>query len=116
MNTKDIVRLLDQEFRIVETADPDMIKYALNDASRDLVSLAFSERQTGLMFEFSDSVDTIYCTTFLTNETVTAVLNKLTGPSLVFTHHPFDYHEDKRGLSAVSDELVQRLRKDGIAS
>ena len=115
MNTKDIARLLDQEFRIVETADPDMIKHALNGASRNLVSSAFRERQTGLMFEFVDSVDTVYCTTFLTNETVTAILDRLTGPSLVFTHHPFDYHEDKRGLDAVSDELVQRLREVGVA-
>ncbi|MCU0856828.1 MAG: Nif3-like dinuclear metal center hexameric protein [Pontiellaceae bacterium] len=115
MNIKDIARLLDQEFRVAETADPGMIKYALNDTSRDLVSSAFRERKTGLMFEFADDVDIVFCTTFLTHETVDAVLDKLTGSSLVFTHHPFDYHEDERGMSAVSDELVQRLRKHGVA-
>jgi putative NIF3 family GTP cyclohydrolase 1 type 2 len=115
MNTKDIASFLDQEFRVRETADPDMIKYALQDASRELVSSAFRERKTGVMFEFADSVETVYCTTFLTNETVATVLDKRTGPSLVFTHHPFDYHEDDRGLSAVPDELVHRLRDNGVA-
>lgn len=115
MNTKDIAGLLDREFRVTETADPDMIQYALNDASRNLVTSAFRDRKTGLMFEFANSVDTVFCTTFLTCETIEAILGKMTGPRLIFTHHPFDYHEDERGLSAVPDELVQRLRNDEVS-
>ena len=67
------------------------------------------------MFDFADSVETVYCVTFLTEETVAAILDIITGPSLLFTHHPFDYHEDGRGLQAVPDSIVNRLKGNGMA-
>ena len=98
-----------------ETADPDMTKHALTEHGRDHVLPAFFERKTGLMFDFADAVEAVYCMTFMTAETIAAVLDKATGPSLLFTHHPFDYHEDSRGLGAVPDDTVEKLRKEGIA-
>jgi len=37
MNTSDIVSILDDEFRVRETADPDMVKHALTDHGRSFV-------------------------------------------------------------------------------
>ena len=115
MRTSGIAQLLDREFRIQETADPNMTKHALTEHGRAHVLPAFHERKTGLMFDFADAVGAVYCATFMTAETIAAVLDKATGPSLLFTHHPFDYHEDSRGLGAVPDDAVEQLRKEGIA-
>ncbi|MBN2307383.1 MAG: Nif3-like dinuclear metal center hexameric protein [Candidatus Hydrogenedentes bacterium] len=115
MRTCDIARILDREFRIEETADPEMTKHALSDFGRARVLPAFHERKTGLLFDFADSVDMTYCVTFTTTETLRQVLKLVDGPSLIFTHHPFDYHEDERGLSKTDDTLIQELDARHIA-
>ena len=115
MNIRDITCLLDQEFRIRDTADAGMTKHALSEVGRALVSPPFHLGETGLMFDFADSARAVYCTTFLTSETIARVLENAAGPSLILTHHPFDYHEDHRGLSPVPDESIAQLRKRRIA-
>ncbi|MFC1735478.1 Nif3-like dinuclear metal center hexameric protein [Candidatus Hydrogenedentota bacterium] len=115
MSTTDITNFLDKEFRIEETADPNMTKNALTDAGRSFVLAGFHEKKTGLMFDFADSVDITYCATFITDEVLVRIFELAKGPSLLFTHHPFDYHEDERGLGPLSDEMVQELKERHIA-
>jgi len=115
MKTADIVGFLDEEFRVSETADPEMTKHALTDQGRAFVLPAFHEKKTGLMFDFAESVDRVYCVTFVTAETLEEVLAGAEGPGLLFTHHPFDYHEDERGLGPVADASVRELRDRQIA-
>ncbi|MBN2209856.1 MAG: Nif3-like dinuclear metal center hexameric protein [Sedimentisphaerales bacterium] len=115
MKTKDVADLLDREFRIPETADAEMTRHAISEVSRGIVSSAFHKKETGLMFDFAENVDAIYCTTFLTDETIAFVLSKSAGESLIFTHHPFDYHEDHRGLTALPDTTIEQLQTNKIA-
>lgn len=115
MRTSVITELLDREFRIEETADPDMTRHALTEHVRALVLPAFHERKTGLMFDFAHSVSMTYCVTFTTSETLTEILKTADGPSLIFTHHPFDYHEDQRGLTSTDDRLILELKKRRIS-
>jgi len=115
MRTSVIAELLDREFRIEETADPEMTKHALTESGRARVVPAFHERKTGLMFDFAESVSMTYCVTFTTAETLTEILTLAEGPSLIFTHHPFDYHEDQRGLSPINDTLILELKKRQIS-
>ncbi|MEW6359013.1 MAG: hypothetical protein AB1696_21955 [Planctomycetota bacterium] len=98
MKTSAIAGLLDREFRIEATADPGMTKHALTEYGRAFVLPAFHERKTGLMFDFTKSVNITYCVTFTTSETLTEILKAADGPTLIFTHHPFDCHEDNVNL------------------
>jgi putative NIF3 family GTP cyclohydrolase 1 type 2 len=115
MKTSAIAEILDREFRIEETADPGMTKHALTESGRDHVLPAFHERKTGLMFDFAKSVNITYCVTFTTAETLTKILKTTDGPALIFTHHPFDCHEDKRGITATDDQLILKLKERQIS-
>ncbi len=111
MRMSDITQLLDREFRIGETADPGMTNHALTDSGRGYVLPAFQERKTGLMFDFGESVNMVYCVTFTTGEALSEILKTADGPAMIFTHHPFDYHEDERGLTVMDDRLILELKK-----
>ncbi|MEW6355971.1 MAG: Nif3-like dinuclear metal center hexameric protein [Planctomycetota bacterium] len=115
MRTSGIAQLLDREFRIEATADPEMTKHALTESGRAHLLPAFLDRKTGLMFDFGDSVNMTYCVTFTTGEAHAKILKTADGPGLIFTHHPFDYHEDHRGFSATDDRLILKLKKRHIS-
>ncbi|KPL24636.1 MAG: hypothetical protein AMJ75_03275 [Phycisphaerae bacterium SM1_79] len=113
--TSEIVGLLDKEFRVEEVGDAGLVEFALNDAGRARVAAGFVNQKSGLMFDFAREVGGVYCVVFVTAEVLDHLLAMSDGPSMIFTHHPVDYHEDARGFGPFPEDYLQDLEQRQIA-
>ena len=114
MATSEIVDLLDKEFRVNEVGDAGLAEFALSDASRARAAGAFLDQKSGLMFDFAQEVNKVYCVVFTTTEIFDRLLAMADGPSLIFTHHPLDYHEDTRGFAPFPEDYLEDLQQSQI--
>ena len=112
--TSQIVDLLDKEFRVKEVGDPDLAEYALTDVGRTRATEAFLNQKSGLMFDFAQEVNRVYCVVFTTTEVFERLLAMADGPLLAFTHHPLDYHEDARGFGPFPEDYLADFEKRQI--
>jgi putative NIF3 family GTP cyclohydrolase 1 type 2 len=113
--TSKIIELLDKEFRVEEVGDPGLVKHALSDVGRSKVTEAFLNEKSGLMFDFAQAVDKVYCVVFTTTEVFDRLLSVANGPSLIFTHHPHDYHEDTRGIGPFPEDYLEEFEEREIS-
>ena len=113
--TSQIVDLLDREFRVREVGDAGLVEHALSDISRVRATEAFLNEKSGLMFDFAQTIDKVYCVVFTTAEVFDHLLAMADGPSLVLTHHPLDYHEDVRGFGSFPQDYLTKLEEKEIA-
>ncbi len=112
--TSQIVDLLDKEFRVKEVGDAGLVEFALSDVGRARATEAFVNQKSGLMFDFAQEVNKIYCVVFTTTEVFDHVLAVADGRSLIFTHHPLDYHEDARGFGPFPEDYLTDLQQKQI--
>jgi len=110
-----IVELLDKEFRVEEVGDPGLVKHAISDVGRSKATEAFLHEKSGLMFDFAQAVDKVYCVVFTTSEVFDRLLAIAKGPSLIFTHHPHNYHEDSRGIGPFPEDYLKKFEEREIA-
>ena len=115
MQTSKIVDLLDQEFRVQEVGDAYLAKHALSEVARALATEAFLSEKSGLLFDFAQEIDKVYCVVFTTTEVLDCLLQVIEGPSLLFTHHPHDYHEDARGFGPFPEDYLVQFKRNQIA-
>ena len=113
--TSQIVDLLDREFRVREVGDAGLVEHALSDISRARATEVFLNEKSGLMFDFAQTIDKVYCVVFTTAEVFDHLLAIADRPSLVLTHHPLDYHEDARGFGAFPQDYLTKLEEREIA-
>lgn len=116
MKTSQVVGLLDREFRVVEVGDPYLVKHALTDTGRAQATEGFLREKSGLMFNFTQIVSKVYCVVFTTREVLDRLLKITKEPSLLFTHHPHDYHEDARGVRPFPEDYLAKLKQREIAA
>jgi putative NIF3 family GTP cyclohydrolase 1 type 2 len=113
--TSQVVSLLDREFRVEQVGDPCLVKYALSDVGRACVTKAFLDEKSGLMFDFAQTTNKVYGVVFTTAEIFDFLLATANKPSLIFTHHPHDYHEDARGFGLFPEKYLHDFKKKEIA-
>jgi hypothetical protein len=80
----------------------------VTEQNTSLVFPDFLKKKTGLMLKGSSIIENVYTVVFITNQ----IIRKLAAqnsPCLVFTHHNFDYHEDSRGIQALSFENLKKI-------
>jgi len=80
------------------------------------VTPRFAERHNGLMLEGAPQVARVFTLVFPSEE-VLAEVERLAGgePALIFTHHPMDFETSDRGLIAVSEEWLRRLKEARVS-
>jgi putative NIF3 family GTP cyclohydrolase 1 type 2 len=110
-----IVELLDKEFRVEEVGDPGLVKHALSDIGRSKATEAFLNEKSGLMFDFAQAINRVYCVVFTTTEIFDRLLALANEPSLIFTHHPHDYHEDSRGIGPFPEDYLEEFEERKIS-
>ncbi len=110
-----IVGLLDKEFRVKEVGDPGLVKHAISEVGRAKATEAFLSEKSGLMFDFAKEVNSVYCVVFTTTEVFDHLLATADGPSLIFTHHPHDYHEDSRGVGPFPEDYLKDFEEREVA-
>jgi len=115
MKTSQVVELLDREFRVVEVGDPYLVKHALSDTGRAQATEGFLREKSGLMFNFTEIVSKVYCVVFTTREALGRLLDIAKEPSLLFTHHPHDYHEEAQGIGPFPGDYLAELKQREIA-
>ncbi len=115
ISISQIVELLDREFRVEEVGDPGLVKHAISEVGRAKATEAFLCEKSGLMFDFAHTINCVYCVVFTTNEVFDRLLATADGPSLIFTHHPHDYHEDSRGFGPFPEEYLKEFEKREVA-
>ncbi len=113
--TSQIVSFLDREFHVAEVGDPGITEYCLTEAGRARATEAFLSEKSGLMFDFAQQINKIYCVVFITTEMLDRLMAIADGPSLIFTHHPLNYHEDSRGFSPFPEGYLGTLEEKKIA-
>ncbi len=115
MRTSQVVDLLDREFRVLEVGDLYLVKHALSDTGRSQATEAFLKEKSELMFNFAKVVSKVYCVVFTTRKVLDRLLDIVKEPSLLFTHHPHDYHEDTRGVGPFPEDYLAELKQREIA-
>jgi len=77
---------------------------------------AFLHRFNGLMLNNAEEVRRVFTLVFPSDEVLAEVARRAAGqPALIFTHHPMDFETSGRGLVAVGEEWLRRLREAGIS-
>ena len=115
MQTSKIADMLDQEFRVQEVGDAYLAQHALSEVSRAVATEAFLAEKSGLLFNFAQEIDKVYSVVFATTEVLDCLLQVIEGPSLLFTHHPHDYHEDARGFGPFPEDYLVEFKRNQIA-
>ncbi|MHC4149493.1 MAG: Nif3-like dinuclear metal center hexameric protein [Planctomycetota bacterium] len=113
--TSQIVSFLDREFRVEEVGDAGIAEFCLTEAGRARATEAFLSEKSGLLFDFAPRINKIYCVVFITTEVLDRLMAIAAGPSLIFTHHPLNYHEDARGFSPFPEGYLTVLEERKIA-
>jgi putative NIF3 family GTP cyclohydrolase 1 type 2 len=102
--------MLDREFGI-STHQENLVDWAVTDANRSWINEAFISRKTALMLNGSPEIERVYTSVFVT-DSIVEQLNS-TEKCLLVTHHNFDYHEDGRGLQAISPANLENTVSRG---
>ncbi len=110
---EQLTRLLDEEFPSVQRGE-DLTSHAVTEDNRRFINPAFLSLKTNLMTTGSPEIDQVSTVVFIT-ETVADKLLAASEPQLIFTHHPFDYFEDQRGIVPIATTCLERLSARGHA-
>src|SRR5574341_1510367 len=109
MKTDDVVRRLDQFFRLNDYPADDFAEIELfcREAGIPLERYAtpeFMRRHNGLMLRNAEEVERVYTLVFPADEVLAEVERRAAGhPALIFTHHPMDFETSGRGLLPVGE-------------
>lgn len=107
----------DLAFRLNAAFPPgseDLVSWAVVPENETIINSAFLRRNTGLFLIGAEEIKRIATGVFISDEVVESLLHM--GPGTLFlTHHNFNYHEDARGLEAVSAETLTRLKAGGVS-
>lgn len=121
VKTSEIVGRLDSFFRLDDFAPDDFAEIRefwqeAGVAFERYVTPQFAERANGLMLESGDEVDRVFTIVFPSEEVLADVEERAGGqPALIFTHHPMDFETSGKGLIAISEEWLRRLKEAGIS-
>lgn len=113
MNLNKLINILDDEFSVIKTNE-NLVEWAVTKENKSIINPDFLDKKTGLMLKSSDEINTIYTVVFIT-DTIIAKLTKENQNILLFTHHNFDYYEDKRGLQPISLNNLKKLKENKIS-
>jgi putative NIF3 family GTP cyclohydrolase 1 type 2 len=121
MKTADLAVRLDSFFHIERFPSDDFaaIVEFCQEAGipiAEYATPAFLRRFNGLMLHNADRVERVFTLVFPSEEVLAEVERRAAGePALIFTHHPMDFETSGRGLVAVGEEWLRRLREAGIS-
>ncbi len=121
MKTADLAVRLDSFFHVERYPSDDfaLIIEFCREAEvpiEQYATPAFLLRFNGLMLDNSDEVGRVFTLVFPSSEVLAEVERRAAGQSaLIFTHHPMDMETSGRGLIAVGEEWLRRLREAGIS-
>jgi putative NIF3 family GTP cyclohydrolase 1 type 2 len=121
MKTAEVAAKLDAFFRLDSYGPEDFaeIKDFWREASvpfERYVTPRFAERTNGLMLDSAPEVARVFTLVFPSEEVLTEVERRAGGePALIFTHHPMDFETSGRGLMAISEEWLGRLKEARIS-
>jgi putative NIF3 family GTP cyclohydrolase 1 type 2 len=110
MHLDELVDQLDEDFGVA-SSNENLVQWAVTEENRSLMHPAFLERKTGLMAVASGTIESVRTVVFVTDH----IVGKLreSSPCLLFTHHNFDYYEDKRGLQPIRSDQIDDLLRYG---
>lgn len=111
------MRVEDLAFRLNAAFPPgaeDLVSWAVVPENEAQIDPAFLLRNTGLFLSGSEKIKRLATGVFISDEVVSKLLQMEPG-TLFLTHHNFNYHEDARGLEAVSAETLAQLKAGGIS-
>ncbi len=121
MKTAEVVARLDSFFRL-EDYPPDDFAEIIDFWSEAGVPLEryvtprFAERHNGLMLDSEPAVARVFTLVFPSEEVLAEVERRAAGqPALIFTHHPMDFETSDRGLIAISELWLRRLKEARIS-
>ena len=114
MESRDIYNRLKSDFIKEGITDlnwaakmPDLDKYLYDD---------FKQYGMGLMCDFTDRIDRVYTTVFLSDKVLSKVLSDNTNNAMIFSHHPTNWDiEYHNGNYAASEEYIPELRDRNIS-
>jgi putative NIF3 family GTP cyclohydrolase 1 type 2 len=121
MKTADLAVRLDSFFHVERYPSDDfaVIVEFCQEAGipiQEYATPAFLHRYNGLMLSNTEEVLRVFTLVFPSDEVLAEVERRAAGdPALIFTHHPMDMETSGRGLIAVGEEWLRRLRKAGIS-
>jgi putative NIF3 family GTP cyclohydrolase 1 type 2 len=107
---KRVVDALDQEFDALSGRE-DLVQWAVTEENCRWINPKFLKQKTGLMMVGQEKIHAVYTTVFVTDRVVDKLSNE--PPSLLVTHHHFNYFEDERGLQPISEDEIRKLERQG---
>lgn len=122
MYLEQITKELDAFFRIGEL-QPDLpfsklipqVYQATGIDLEDYLEEGFLETFHGLMLHNSQNVDKIYCTVFLSEESVDKVLARNERNVLLISHHPLAMETSDRGFLPLSEEHLAGMQEQSVS-
>ena len=121
MDTADLAVRLDSFLHVDRFASDDFeaIVEFCQEAGLPIAKYAtagFLHRFNGLMLHNADRVERVFTLVFPSDDVLAEVERRAAGdPALIFTHHPMDFETSGRGLIAVGEEWLRRLREAGVS-
>jgi len=121
MKTADLAVRLDSFFHVERYPSDDfaVIVEFCQEAGipiQEYATPAFLHRFNGLMLHNAEEVPRVFTLVFPSDEVLAEVERRAAGdPALIFTHHPMDFETSGRGLIAVGEEWLRRLREAGVS-
>jgi len=86
---------------------PDLDKYLHND---------FKRCGMDLMCDFTDKIDKVYTTVFLSDKVLSKILSDNVSNAMIFSHHPTNWDiEHHNGNYAATEEYISKLRDRNIS-
>ena len=121
MKTADVAARLDAFFRLDDYAADDFAE--IKDFWREAgvaferyVTPRFAGLTNGLMLDSGEVVDRVFTLVFPSEDVLAEVERRAGGqPAMIFTHHPMDFETSGRGLMAISEDWLRRLKEAGIS-
>lgn len=107
---KAIVAELDREFDALAGRE-DLVQWAVTEENCRWINPTFLKQKTGLVIVGLEKIQTVRTAVFVSDRVVQKLSHE--SPSLLLTHHHFNWFEDERGLQPVSAEQIQSLAKHG---
>ena len=110
VSLKSLIAELDNEFDVLSGRE-DLVRWAVTEDNCHWINPTFLKQKTGLMIVGVGKVHAVRTSVFVTDRVVEQLSDQR--PSLLLTHHQFNYFEDERGLQPISGEQIQKLAKQG---
>lgn len=85
-------------------------------ALRPYLHPGFVQRGMGLMCDFTEQIEQVYTTVFLSDKVLGHIVEQGVTNALVFTHHPGDWDiEHHGGIYPAGEAYIQKLKEQNIA-